>query len=370
MSLCVFQAKAGADARLCCIPGGSLEREAQARSIRFLEAANLGRNYTPWGILAAASSLARCVGRERIDILHAHTAHDHWLAALAQTCFAETKVPLIRTHHETRKIRVGRVWRRIFNYDTAMNIAPSCSAAEFFRASGAMLPGRVRTVYGGLDFSRFRVSAPAPNVREAWGVPKDALLIAHLSHIGPDRRQRQMLEAFALLADEFPRARLVFLGQGNKSTVRELRSRVEATRFAPRVLFSKDYAGKGIPWPDLVAAMDRIVVLAVGSEGSSRGAMEAMALARPVIAARVGVLPELIEEGESGWLTDPEQPLAIAGALRASLSSPENAARVGGNAVEVIRARFRCERQAEETLALYGEILEQERQASRAAGSR
>ena len=369
-TLCAFQAKAGADARLCCIRGGSLEREAQARDVRFLHAANLGRNYTPWGILAAARSLARCVARERVDLLHAHTQHDHWLAALAQAFFAEKKVALIRTLHETRMVRVGRVWRRIFNHYTAMNIAPSRSATDFFTGSGAILPERVRTIHGGLDFSRFRVSVPAPNVREAWGVPKDALLIAQLSHIGPDRRQREMLEAFALLAEEHPRAWLVFLGQGNKSTVSELRERVRSFPFAARVVFSKDHSGKGISWPDQVAATDRVAVLAVGSEGSSRGAMEAMALARPVIGARLGVLPELIEDGKTGWLVDQDDPLSIAGALRTSLASAETAARVGGAAAALIRARFRYERQAEETLALYREVLGQLPRPAQQAGSR
>jgi glycosyltransferase involved in cell wall biosynthesis len=369
-SLCAFQAKAGADARLCCIRGGSLEREAQARDIRFLHAANLGRNYTPWGILAAARSLAGCVARERVDLLHAHTQHDHWLAALAQTFFAQKKVPLIRTLHETRMIRVGRAWRRIFNHYTAMNIAPSRSATDFFTGSGAIRPERVRTIHGGLDFSRFRVSVPAPNVRQVWGVPKDAPLIAHLSHIGPDRRQREMLEAFALLEQEHSRAWLVFLGQGNKSTVSELRERVRSFPFSARVVFSKDHSGENIPWPDQVAAADRVAVLAVGSEGSSRGAMEAMALARPVIGARLGVLPELIEDGKTGWLADQDDPLSIAGALRTSLASAETAARVGGAAAALIRARFRYERQAEETLALYREVLGELPRPAQQAGSR
>ena len=370
VSLCAFQAKAGADAYLCCIPGGSLEREAQARGVRLVQAADLGRNYTPWGILAAAGSLARSVERERITLLHAHTQHDHWLAAMAQTFFAKTSVPLFRTLHETRRIRVGRVWRRIFNHYTAMNVAPSRSATDFFTSSGAILPEKVRTLYGGLDFSRFRVSVPPPNVREAWGVPKDAWLIAHLSHIGPDRRQRQMLEAFALLADEYPRAWLVFLGQGNKATVSELRECVQSSSFAARVVFSKDHSEKGISWPDQVAAADRVVVLAVGSEGSSRGAMEAMALARPLIGARLGVLPELVEDGKTGWLADPESPLSIAGALRTSLAAPEIAARVGGAAAALTRARFRCERQAEETIALYREVLGEAAPPVRQAGSR
>jgi glycosyltransferase involved in cell wall biosynthesis len=370
VNLCAFEAKAGADARLCCIPGGSLEREAKLRGVRLLHAANLARNYTPWGILAAARSLARYVVSENVDLLHAHTQHDHWLAAMALTFFAPRQVPLIRTHHETRKIRVGRVWRRIFNHYTAMNLSPSRSATDFFTQSGAIHPERVRTIYGGLDFSRFRVSASPPNVRETWGVPKEALLIAHLSHIGPDRRQREMLEAFALLADEHPRAWLLFLGQGNKSTVSELRERVRSFPFSGRVVFSKDHSQKGISWPDQVATADRVVVLAVGSEGSSRGAMEAMALARPVIAARLGVLPELIEDGKTGWLADPDSPLSIAGALRTSLASPEIAVRVGAAAGALIRTRFRCERQAEETLALYREILGETSRPVQQASSR
>jgi glycosyltransferase involved in cell wall biosynthesis len=357
VNLCAFQARSGVDARLCCIEGGSLQREASARNVRLMVVADLRRNYTPWGILGAARALARCVERDRVDLLHAHTSHDHWLAALALAFFARRKVPLLRTHHETRRIRVGKVWRRIFNRYTAMNLTPSNAARDYFIGSGAMLPEKVRTMYGGLDLARLTTTLRPPEVRDAWGVPRDALLIAQLSHIGPDRRQAQMLEAFALLAEEFPRAWLMFLGQGNKSTVAELRDRVASFPFAPRVRFSKDSTGKAVPWADQVAAVDRVVVLAVGSEGSSRGVMEAMALARPVIGPRLGVVPELIEEGKTGYLVDPENPLAIAGALKESLRAPQEASQFGGAAAALVRTRFTCQRQAEESLALYREIL-------------
>jgi glycosyltransferase involved in cell wall biosynthesis len=357
VNLCVFQAKAGAEARLCCIRGGSLEREALERGAELLDAAHLGRNYTPWSILSSALSLARSVERDRIDLLHAHTSHDHWLAALALAFFARKKVPLLRTHHETRRIRVGRVWRRIFNRLTTLNLTPSDTARDYFIESGAMLAEKVRTLYGGVDLPRLQPTSGRIDVRGAWGVPKNAPLIALLSHIGPDRRQGRMLEAFELLADEFPEAWLVFLGQGNKSTVRELKERVDSLPFARRVVFSKDTAELEIPWADQVATADRVVVLAVGSEGSSRGVMEAMALARPVIGARLGVLPELIEEGKTGYLVDPESPLSIAGALRESLHVPQVAHRYGAAAATVIRARFSCQRQADESLKLYREIL-------------
>src|SRR5262245_24098735 len=274
VTLCAMLAKAGVDSRLCCIPGGSLEREAVERGVTPLPYARLERNYTPWGILGTARALARAVKRERIDLIHTHTQHDHWLAALALSFFARRACPLVRTHHETRRIRAGSVWRRILNRDTAINLTPSKAAREQFIASGAMLPGKVRTVYGGLDLSRLRVSAAASAVREVWGVPREAPLIAHLSHVGPDRRQAELLEAFVLLASEFPEARLVFLGEGTKSTVRDLKEEVSRRGLDGRVVFSKDHASSNLPWADQVVAANRVVILAVGSEGSSRGAME------------------------------------------------------------------------------------------------
>jgi L-malate glycosyltransferase len=357
VNLCRFLAKEGADARLCCVPGGSLELRARELGAQIVPAARLGRDYTPWGILRAARSLARHVARERIDLIHAHTSHDHWLAALSATVSSACRVPLIRTHHETRRIRTGRVWRRIFNRHTAMNVTVSEASRRFFVQSGAIRPERVRTIHGGLDFSRFRTSTPPAAVRSAWGIPPKATLIAHLSHIGPDRRQDRMLEAFGIVAEEFSSAWLVFLGQGNRSTVRQLREKVGEHSFASRVLFSRDFSGAGIAWLDQVAAVDQVAVLAVGSEGSSRGVMEAMGLAKPVAGARTGVIPELIDDGETGWLVDPDQPLSIAGALREMIRDPALSRRTGSAAAAVIKTRFRCERQAREMMSLYQEIL-------------
>ncbi len=370
VNLCRHLEKAGADSRLCCVPGGSLERRAKEMGARLVDAAPLGRDYTPWGILGAARKLSRHVAAEEIDLLHAHTSHDHWLAALSLALFPRRAVPLVRTHHETRRIRAGRVWRRIFNRDTAMNITVSAASREYFEGSGAIRPDRIRTIYGGLDLSRFALSAPAPDVRAVWGVPADARIVAHLSHIGPDRRQGEMLEAFSLLAEEFARAWLVFLGEGNKSTVRLLREKIRARSFRDRVIISKDFSPRKIPWLDQVAAVDLVAVLAVGSEGSSRGVMEAMALGRPLVGARAGVIPELVEEGKTGWLVDPGHPPSVAGALREALGAPEKAARMGSAGAAVIRTRFRCERQARETLDLYREILEREGRARAPGGSR
>jgi len=370
VNLCRFLAAAGVDSRLCCVPGGSLEREARELGTLLAPATALGRNYTPWGILSAARRLARYVASEGIDLLHAHTSHDHWLAGLSTRLSASPAVPLVRTHHETRRIRTGRVWRRIFNEYTAANVAVSLASREFLTGSGAIRPEKIRTIYGGLDFSRFRVREAAPDVRAAWGVPPEAKLVAHLSHIGPDRRQKVMLEAFSLLAEEIPRMWLIFLGQGNRDTVHHLKRRVASGSLGHRIRFSRDFAEKALPWPNQIAAADLVAVLAVGSEGSSRGVMEAMALAKPVIGSGLGVIPELLEEGKTGWIVDPNEPSQVAGAIRQALTDQAKSLRLGSAASVAVRTRFRCERQAQETLELYREIVRQADRSLPAAGSR
>src|SRR2546427_11214394 len=76
VNLCRFLAAAGVDSRLCCVPRGSLEREARELGTLFAPATALGRNYTPWGILSAARRLARDVAPGGVGPLHAPTPPD------------------------------------------------------------------------------------------------------------------------------------------------------------------------------------------------------------------------------------------------------------------------------------------------------
>jgi glycosyltransferase involved in cell wall biosynthesis len=145
---------------------------------------------------------------------------------------------------------------------------------------------------------------------------------------------------------------------------------VAAGPLGHRILFSRDFAPHALPWPNQIAAVDLVAVLAVGSEGSSRGVMEAMALAKPVIGAGLGVIPELLESGQSGWIVDSDDPSQVAGAIREALTDPAKSLRLASAASVAVRTRFRCERQAQETLELYREIVKQADRSLPAAGSR
>ena len=109
--------------------------------------------------------------------------------------------------------------------------------------------------------------------------------------------------------------------------------------------------------PDLLSALD-IFVLPSHSEGVSLALLEAMAASLPVIATRVGGLPEVVTDGENGLLIPPQDPEALATALERLLADPDLAQKLGGNARKQVEANFSLERLGREINEIYGELIE------------
>ena len=105
--------------------------------------------------------------------------------------------------------------------------------------------------------------------------------------------------------------------------------------------------------PEVLAALDVSVLLAPGSEGSCRAALEAMAMAKPVVAGRVGALADIVLHGETGLLIDPSAPTDLAQAICMLLRSPEQARHMGVRGRDRMEACFSRQRQVGDILALY-----------------
>jgi glycosyltransferase involved in cell wall biosynthesis len=100
------------------------------------------------------------------------------------------------------------------------------------------------------------------------------------------------------------------------------------------------------------------VVASVGSEAVSRAALEWMAAGRPVVASRVGCLPDLVIEGETGFLVPPANPRALAQALARFLQEPGLAERMGAAGRRRFDEKFSLGRFADETESLYAQVLD------------
>jgi glycosyltransferase involved in cell wall biosynthesis len=162
--------------------------------------------------------------------------------------------------------------------------------------------------------------------REA-GLPADAELAICVGTVEPRKAQVSLLQAFELIAESNPRARLAFVGATENAGSALLRDRVAASPQRDRVLIVPQERDVG-PW----YGMADLLVCASDVESLPRVVLEAMAWGTPVLATAVFGLAELIEHGETGWLCEPGDVAALAVGLGTALETPAAGRRQIGEA--------------------------------------
>jgi glycosyltransferase involved in cell wall biosynthesis len=280
-----------------------------------------------------------------VDVVHAHHSHDHWLGWWGRGTAA-----LVRTFHNERAVR--RAWpdRALYRQSNAL-IAVSRRIEERLRDTG--VPGeRLHRAEGVVDVARFVTDAPgAVKIREEFGVV-GAPLVGCVARLAGGRGHEVLIEGFRLLSAARGDARLVLVGKGERRDA--LAGLVKRFGLERRVLFA-GYRDSDLP--ALLGALDVFVLMGAGSDDTCRAAMEAMAAGRPVLAARVGALPDAVVHGETGLLLDEPTPAAVAASLERLLSRPEEARAMGEAGRRRALDLFTPERHAAAMEALYLDTL-------------
>jgi D-inositol-3-phosphate glycosyltransferase len=215
--------------------------------------------------------------------------------------------------------------------------------------------GRGLVLPYGLDFAPIdsaRAEFDRSAARRMADIPGDAEVVLCVGTIEPRKAQLQLAQAFGSIAEAHPRARLVFVGARDDPDSEALANFVEATDLGDRIELipvTPDIH----PWYQLAD----LLVCASDIESLPRTVLEAMAFETPVLATSVFGLPELIEDGETGWLCEPRDMPALAAALdRALNSSPEERRRLGETAREVVLRRHDLATYAREVSKLLEQV--------------
>jgi glycosyltransferase involved in cell wall biosynthesis len=286
----------------------------------------------------ALRSLTAHMRTWRPQVAHTHgSLAGRVAAALAGARIVYTKHGLAAAQEQAIQVRgAGRLAKRLAVTLFAHRIVASSEAVKRALVAQGADPGRVRLIPGGVDLSAFDAEAPlVPGVLGALGRLQtekghDVLLRALVELRG---EARLLLGGEGLLADELPRL---------------------ATELG--VLDLVDFRGFVSDVPAFMAETG-LFVLSSRSEGQGLVFVEAMAAGRPVVATRVGGVPEVVVDGETGLLVEPEDPGALAAAVRRLLADPALAARMGQAGRRRAREVFSAQRMAELTAAMYEELL-------------
>jgi glycosyltransferase involved in cell wall biosynthesis len=292
---------------------------------------------------------ARQLRRERIDVLH---THDFAMNTFGAAAALLARVPAVSTIH-------GRHWvtdrpRRALAYRALRRLGvPIVAVSEDlagFLAVGLRVPrAQLQVVHNGIPIPH----APAgddpqrrASARGLLGIPSDLALVVAVGNLYPVKDHATLLRALARL----PGARVAIAGRGDQEA--PLRKLAAQLGLADRVhlLGLRDDV-------DTVFAAADVFVQPSLSEGLPLAVLEAMANGLPVVATRVGGIPEAIADGQTGLLVPPGDPAALAAALGEVLSARERATALGKAGRERATAEFSVKRMTDRYRQLYDERI-------------
>jgi glycosyltransferase involved in cell wall biosynthesis len=334
----------GHRALLALIPGDRFEVKAREAGIEPLAGLSLEARFRPLAVWRDLAALRRLIRDEEVDVLHVHHSHDHWLGAIARGPAA-----LVRTFHNQRAVR--RRWPSPWLYRRAdAVIAVSRLIEERCRAVG-IDPMRLHRVAGVVEVARFLPSGRGGEIRAELGLSGGPVIgsVARLAH---NRGHELLIEGFRLVLRDYPAARLLLVGKGEARP--KLEALVRERRLAERVLFT---GYRDADLPRVLEALDAFVLMGPGSDESCRAALEAMAAGRPVVARRLGALPDAVLHGSTGLLVDDDRPESLAAALKEVIADPSHARAMGEAAQRRARESFSPERHAADVEAIYLAVL-------------
>ena len=280
---------------------------------------------------ADVRALARRLGET--DVVHVHRGKEHWLAAVANR-LASRPAPLVRTRHITQAVRPHAANRWLYGRATALTVAVTDAIRRQYIAAGLVEPGRVVTLAGGADAELYRPDAPSVDERARLGGVGGAPLVGMVSGLRVMKGHRLVVEAAAELASRGIRPRFAFVGRGSQEAL--LREAIARRGLSGQFTF----AGFVDDPPEVMQTLDVALYVPVESEGMSRVVFEYLAAGRALIASRVGVVPEILTDGEHALLVPAGDAGALADALERLIGDPASRARLGEAGRRLVLERY------------------------------
>lgn len=253
----------------------------------------------PIPTLAEASKLAEVIAEYEIDVIHAHYAIPHAAAAIMAREMVKCRPPgVVTTLHGTDVTLVGldRAYLRTTQYSIERSdvvTAVSHYLAAYTRRE-MDVSKEVRVIPNAVDSQRFK-PRDSSTLRLRYAQSSEKLLI-HVSNFRPVKRVCDVVRVFAEVAGEVD-SRLLMIGDGPE--------RPKAVELAAELGVSDRISFLGsFPRVEEVLAAGDLFLLPSSLESFGLAALEAMASGVPVVASRIGGVPEVVADGETGYLCD------------------------------------------------------------------
>jgi glycosyltransferase involved in cell wall biosynthesis len=324
--------------------------------------AELHRDISPVRDVIAALRLARLIRRERPQILHTHTAKAGAVGRLAALLSGSARPPIVvhtfhghvlRGYFDPVRTAGFRLLEQLLARTSTALVAVSPQVRDDLVALGVAPRERFAVVRLGIELAD-RVTADGDlrgETRRVLGIAPDRFVVGWIGRMTGVKRTEDVLVAFRQLRDAGVDATLCMIGDGPD------RPAVERRAHDLGVMRDTLFLGYQEEVARFYAAVDAVILPSI-NEGTPVTAIEALAAGRPVVATRVGGLPDVVRDGEDGFLVPAGATGELAERLARLARDPKLRTRMGEAGREHVRGRYAVERLVDNVDLLYRSLLE------------
>jgi len=356
INLCASLKRAGYDVMFACCTSSkssskSVQKTAAERGLDPITDFRLNKHLSLKDNVHDLRRLPRFLKDSHIDIVHAHLDNDHLVGGRSSRK-ADDRILVIRSCYSGDGLKPTLRNEYSVSRLTDGIIVASESAREGIIRRYRFPEERLWVVPAAIDTERFSQSNVLRNLRPQFGLGDDFVL-GVVARIQPHRRFEIILEAMKTVLKKEPAVKLLIVGRGSKMQ-RVAVEPVKRMHLEEHVKFAGFQNGQD--YIDTLACFDAMIYLMPGTDGTCRAVREAMAMGKPVIAARRGMLPEIVDHAQNGIVIE-DTPDTLAGAIRHLMRNRDIVSSMSLQAMKKAREKFRLHVQAAQVADVYAEVI-------------
>jgi len=288
--------------------------------------------------------LLEIIFEEKIDLVHVHVIKNYWPAVIASKLAGRS---VVLSQHLFRNFSRSTKWLMRF----ADKVICVSEAVKRDLLKATRIPeDKIEVIHNGVDLERFSPKINPYRIREEFNIRDDEKVIGCIGRMGC-KGQKEILLAMRSLINEFPNLKLLLVGD-YPIKGEPYYEWIDKFGLNGKVLFT----GFREDIPEILSCLD-IMVFLPELEAFGLAILEAMAMSKPVIATRVGGIPEIIQENVNGILIPPKDIQAIVRSIVYLLRNTEEAKRIGMNARDNVEKNFQISFTVNKISNLYKRVL-------------
>jgi len=334
---------------ICCPGPGEFSIEAKGTKLKIVYMPMPSfKSFKIFTIFSSIRKIIRTIKEEDIDLIHSNSSRSMIYAALVRIFY---KIPILWHIRITER---DAILDRILQPFASKIIAISKAVAKRF--SWMKNQEKIAIIHNGLDLKEFNNCSSFPKIKEEFYIKKATVLIGTAAKLQPKKGIHVLLQAIPLIRKYFSNAKFLIIGNDADPKEQYLQKLTEIARHSKEeknIIFT----GFRRDIPQLMSALD-IFVMPSLIEPFGRVLLEAMAAEKAIVASRVGGIPEIVDDGETGILVPPGDTKKLAEAIISLIQNKSMREMMGKKGRKRVEEQFSIEKNVELTEKLYKKVLD------------